>query len=231
MENGIKAVFFDMDGTLIDSVGIWNKVDEALILSMGKRPIEDIQKTRDRVLSENKEKDNPYVEYCSYLGKKYDSDMTGEEIHRKRYEIAHDYLVNVIDYREAADVFIKKLKDKGLRLAIVSSTRRDNMEIYRKKNSNITGKAKLDEYFEKIYTREDADKLKPDPAIYLMAMSDMGLSPDECIAFEDSLIGVKSAKAAGIRTVAIYDSYSQEEWEEIKNRADYNINGYDEIID
>ena len=67
-----KVIIFDMDGTLIDSVGIWNQVDEALIQRIredGKSEIKNVQRKRDEVLRKNDQANNPYIEYCTYLKK------------------------------------------------------------------------------------------------------------------------------------------------------------------
>lgn len=73
-----KVIIFDMDGTLIDSVGIWNQVDEALIQRIredGKSEIKNVQRKRDEVLRKNDQANNPYIEYCTYLKKTYQSSM------------------------------------------------------------------------------------------------------------------------------------------------------------
>ena len=65
-----KVIIFDMDGTLIDSVGIWNQVDEALIQRIredGKSEIKNVQRKRDEVLRKNDHADNPYIEYLSLI--------------------------------------------------------------------------------------------------------------------------------------------------------------------
>ena len=89
--------------------------------------------------------------------------------------------------------------------------------------------APIDEYFERVYTREDASAIKPDPEIYLRAMRELGLSPAECAVVEDSLVGVEAAKAAGIETAAVYDRYSDGEREEIRAAADVYVQNFDEL--
>ena len=104
------------------------------------------------------------------------------------------------------------------------------MEIYRTLNKNIISKAPLDKYFDLIYTREDVAKIKPNPEVYLKAMQAFNAKPEECIVFEDSLVGIKAAKNAGLKTVAIYDKYSNNDIEEIKQQADFFINNYAELL-
>lgn len=230
-----KVIIFDMDGTLIDSVGMWNIVDVKLIqniqrlddvIEMGE---EEAQEDRDRVLRENSKSEQPYIIYCEYLKHKYKSELSAEEIHTLRYEIAQDYLVSFVDYKEGADQFIKKLKSEGYTLVIATTTKRTNMDIYRTKNVNLCEKAKLDEYFDCIYTREDVTEIKPNPEIYHRIMKELQVGPEQCLVFEDSLVGIEAARKVGIETVAIYDKYSDKEREEINFLSTYQVDKYGNI--
>lgn len=227
-----KFIFFDMDGTLIDSVGVWNQIDQKLIENQTNKIVDEIiiQNDRDTQLQKSSSEANPYLCYCQYLKEKYKFQLSPEEIIKLRYEIAQDFLQNIIDYKPQADLIIKKLKEKNFTLAITTTTKRTNMEIYRTLNKNIISKASLDEYFDLIYTREDVAKIKPNPEVYLKAMQAFNAKPEECIVFEDSLVGIKAAKNAGLKTVAIYDKYSNSDIEEIKQQADFFINNYAELF-
>lgn len=227
-----KFIFFDMDGTLIDSVGVWNQIDQKLIENQTNKIINEIiiQNDRDTQLQKFSSETSPYLCYCQYLKEKYDFQLSPEEIIKLRYEIAQDFLQNVIDYKPQADLVIKKLKEKNFTLAITTTTKRTNMEIYRTLNKNIIAKAPLDEYFDLIYTREDVAKIKPNPEVYLKAMQAFNAKPEECIVFEDSLVGIKAAKNAGLKTVAIYDKYSNNDIEKINQQADFFINNYAELF-
>lgn len=227
-----KFIFFDMDGTLIDSVGVWNQIDQKLIENQTNKIVDEIiiQNDRDTQLQKFSSEINPYLCYCQYLKEKYKFQLSPEEIIKLRYEIAQDFLQNIIDYKPQADLIIKKLKEKKFTLAITTTTKRTNMEIYRTLNKNIISKASLDEYFDLIYTREDVAKIKPNPEVYLKAMQAFNAKPEQCIVFEDSLVGIKAAKNAGLKTVAIYDKYSNNDIEEIKQQADFFINNYAELL-
>ncbi len=105
------------------------------------------------------------------------------------------------------------------------------VDIYRYKNENIRSKAPIDDYFSLIYSREDAKEIKPNPEIYLKVMETLKVKPQECLIFEDSLIGIEAACNAGIEAVAMYDKYSDGEREEINKRAKYSFNSYLELIE
>lgn len=228
-----KVIIFDMDGTLIDSVGIWNKVDIELIKELGEsKELNEfeIQQQRDNKLREFSKSENPYIDYCQFLSLKYNSPFTGEEILMKRYNIAQNYLKNEIDYKKDVPELLKLLKEKNYTLIIASTTRRNNMDIYCEENTNIINKANLKDYFSVVYTREDAKEIKPNPEIYLRIVNELGVKKEQCLIFEDSLIGIEAANNAGIDVVAMYDKYSDMEREEIERKATYSLKNYEEAI-
>lgn len=233
MFKGKKVIIFDMDGTLIDSVGVWNKVDMELIKELGgldELNELDIQQQRDKKLREYSKLENPYINYCHFLSLKYGNTLTGEEVLNTRYNIAQNYLKNEIDYKKGVPEFLKLLKERDYILAIASTTRRKNMDIYCIENNNIINKANLNNYFSKIYTREDAKEIKPNPEIYLKILNELNVKKEQCLIFEDSLIGIEAANNAGIDVVAMYDKYSDLERAEIEKKSTYNFKSYEEVI-
>ena len=227
-----KVIIFDMDGTIIDSVGVWNEVDMELIRQLGNVSLteDEVQRKRDEKLREYSKTESPYLEYCKYLGETYHSVLSPEEIHTLRYDIANDFLIHKVDYKPDVAKVLRCLKDRGLTLAIATTTRKKNMDIYRHQNENLDKKAKIDDYFTLIYTREDAKEMKPNPEIYLKVMEKLQVKPEECLVFEDSLIGVEAACNAGMEVVAVYDRYSDGEKKDIKRLATYYVKSYSEII-
>lgn len=226
-----KVIIFDMDGTLIDSVGVWNQVDVELVQRIGKVTLseDEVQWQRDAKLREYSKEENPYLEYCRWLGEKYESLLAPEDIHTLRYDIANEFLVHKIDYKPNVEQVLEQLKNKGLQLVIATTTRKKNMDVYRFENENIQNKAVIDEYFTLIYTREDVREMKPHPEIYLKVLETLGVEPKDCLVFEDSLIGIEAANRAGIEVVAIYDTYSEKDLPEIQKRATYYMADFNEV--
>lgn len=232
MIKGKKVAIFDMDGTLINSVGIWNEVDRQLIQTAGNINIhtQEAQEQRDRILRDFNHVKNPYIEYCSHLKEKYEIPLTIDEIISLRYQIATDLLTNKVDYKKNAPQVLDLLKKNGLALIVATTTGKSNMEIYRTKNQNIITKGNLDDFFSAIYTREDVKEIKPSPEIHLRILEDLGVSPKECIIFEDSLVGVEAAHKAGIESIVIHDEHSDHERDQINTLSNYQFKDFDDVL-
>ncbi len=228
-----KVIIFDLDGTLIDSIGIWNEIDIELIKKVGNKPLDDIDIgiQRDEILKRFSKCEDTYLEYCGFLKEKYNSNMDKQEIKKIRYEIANDYLKNKVDYKPNAEKLLKYLKEKGFILVIASTTNDHTIEIYRNQNKNIKSKADFNDIFDLIYSKGAAKELKPNPEIHMKVMETLNVKPEECFVFEDSLIGVEAANAAGIDVAVMYDKYSNGNREEINKRTKYKFKDFEELLD
>lgn len=233
MLEGKKLVIFDLDGTLLDTVGLWNEIDREIISTFGTKPAPDlktIQTERDRIIN-NAQDPHPYIAYCEYLKAHYAATLDAQSLYDERYRIADDFLTNRVDYKPAAPEFLKALKARGLKLAVASTTRGKNVEIYRTKNHRILEKAPFDEMFEVVYSRNDAERIKPDPAIHIRLMREFNVTPQECLIFEDSLVGVQAAKAAAVECAVIYDMYSDDDRQKINQLANYQFDNFSAVLE
>lgn len=227
-----KYIIFDMDGTLIDSIGVWNSVDKLLIERYGqiKVSLEDIQEERDTFLHNNQSSDI-YIAYCQYLISKYNLSLKdADELLRIRFAISGEVLEKEMDFKPYAVDLILKLKRLGFTLVLATMTTQVQIDIYSKKNQNMLKQMNILDVFDLITRKEDVKTKKPSPEIYFAIMQHYNAHPDECLIFEDSYTGVLASYNAGVEVVNVYDKYSSSQREQILEIADYSINDFSEFI-
>jgi beta-phosphoglucomutase len=110
---------------------------------------------------------------------------------------------------------------EGIPLAVASSAMSKNVDF-------VVDTLKLRPYFAAIATGDDVSRPKPDPEIYLKTAEQLGLAPVKCVAFEDSFVGIESAKRAGMKCVAIASTFPAEELRR-QTQADLVVKGFEEL--
>jgi len=177
-----------MDGVLVDSEPIWREVerevfgglgievaDEDLFETMGVRVADVVERWHRR---------SPWDEPSREEVARSIVDGVVEAIERRG--AVNRAAIRAIDYVDGL----------GLRLALASSS---PMRLIR----SVLSLGGLADRFEAVLSAEDEERGKPDPAVYLSAARELGVLPERCLAVEDSINGVRSAKAAGMVCVAV----------------------------
>lgn len=214
MYKDIKAVIFDVDGTLIDSMWIWKQVD---IEFLGKRGIPLPEKLQIEIEGMS------YSETAIYFKSMFNLPESPEEIKEEWRLMAEDYYKRHIELKSGAKDFLRLLYEKGLKLGIATSNSRELVD-YMLENHGI-GK-----YFSNIRTSCEVDKGKPHPDVYLKVSEDMGIEPCCCLVFEDTFSGVMAAKSAGMKVFAMADDMSLESKDKLIEMAEGYIHSFNEVM-
>ena len=231
--NNKKIIIFDLDGTLIDSIGVWNNADQKIIEMFGGGKIDNktIQLVRDNFLRDNQGSDI-YIEYCKYIIGKYKLNVKDpSELLETRVNIANEVLSKDIDFKPGAVQLVNHLKQLGFILVLATVTTRRQLNTYTTKNKKMINKMNIDDTFDFIFSKEDVINKKPDPEIYYKIMNYYNVSSDECLIFEDSYTGVLAGHNAGIEVINVYDKYSDDNRDKINSLSDYYIENFSEFLD
>jgi len=185
----IKAILFDLDGTLIDSesfhLDCWNEVLSPM----------NIQLTHEEWLEHHA--GVPMPVNAGRLIEKYELAISHEDLVKKREHVTITRLqTHDMGLMPFALEALGLLTAKGLTLALVTGSPRQDVEAIFAKNG-------LSRFFKTIVTRTEVVNSKPHPESYELCCRQLGLSVDHCIAIEDTANGVKSAKAAGLVCYAV----------------------------
>lgn len=200
----IKAAIFDLDGTLIDSLGVWGEID---VKFLAKRGLEVSPDYADKISAMR------FEDAARYTKERYGFSDTVEEILREWNELALREYSNNIKLKPFALGYLRKLRENGYILA-VATTLIELLYTPVLKNNGIY------EFFDFICSTDDIEKSKEHPDIYHHAAKNLGVSPEECVVFEDVYPAIQSAKSAGMTVYAVYDKYSEKYIDEIKELSD-----------
>ncbi|MCR5304158.1 MAG: HAD-IA family hydrolase [Lachnospiraceae bacterium] len=217
---GPKVIIFDMDGTLIDTEKIYRKVWPETFKEFG-------YEMKDEEFLALRSMGRPYS--IDYIRKHFGENAVKDydRMRERRGEKFREYIEkNPITEKKNASKTLKRLKDKGYRLALATATDEKRTAEYLKS----TG---LDGYFEKIICATQVERGKPAPDVYLEACKRMGVKPGDAYAVEDGPNGLKAAADAGMKVMFVPDltgpdseteKYSNRTFKDIEDLGDYLCN-------
>jgi len=202
-----KAYIFDLDGTLLDSMGVWDQID---VDFLAKRGIDLPPDYMNSILSMT------FNEAAAYTIKRFALPDSVDDLTREWKDMAAYAYGHTVRMKPYAKEYLIALRERGAKLAVATSMFAELCDPVLRNNG-------IDNMFHAICYTDEAGHGKSRPDIFLLAAEKIGVTPDDCLVFEDILAAVKSAKSAGMGVCAVYDKTSENDWEEIKKAADYAI--------
>jgi len=188
-----KAVLWDLDGVLVDTAPLHFQAWQELFQSVGKGFAEaDFRRTfglrNDAILGD-------------ILGELTPAEV--ERLAQRKEELYRDKVEGRVTAIPGAMDLLRRLQERGRKMAIVSSTPRENVRV-------VLRSLGLEGVFGAVVAEEDAPKGKPDPQGFLVAAEKLGVAAGECAVIEDAPGGVEAAKRAGMRCIGVTTSRPRE---------------------
>lgn len=209
-----QAAIFDMDGTLLESMGVWKDITAQFL---ARRSIdltdEDVRKFRDMTLEES----------LPLIIKTHNLPDSIEEVFAEFNTLAAEAYRHTIPMKPGAKEYLQKLHASGIKIAIATSGY-DTLC-----RAALTRLGVID-CISAIALSSEVGVNKSNPDVYLLAAERLGTAPQDCMVFEDILIGIQGAKKAGMQTTAVADFSNAEEWAQLKATADRAIEHWAELL-
>lgn len=205
----IKGAIFDVDGTLLDSMGVWDTIGEDYLRSLGYEPREKLNE-KFRTMS--------IREAAAYYISEYGVPLTVEEICSQVNGWIERFYREEAQLKPGAAGFVKRLYDAGVKLVIATATD-DFLVEAALERCGVMG------YFSGLITCTHVNQGKDRPDVYRAAMESIGTSRENTVVFEDSLKALRTAREDGFLTVGVCDRFERDQ-AGLKAMADYYISDY-----
>ena len=213
----IKGVIFDIDGTLLDSMPVWNHLGERYLQKMGFKE-EETEGLSQRIST------MPFTEGIRYIKKEYSLDIAEEKIREQLQEMIAGAYCDEIALKAGAKEYLQFLKERGI--PCILATAGDASLV-----TAALKRLKVWEEFQGLLLCEEFNTSKREAKIYQLAMERLSLSrPEEVLVCEDVLHAVKSAKQAGFQVCGILDEANREDWAMIQEVADFTAKDFYELV-
>ncbi|MBQ2847309.1 MAG: bifunctional hydroxymethylpyrimidine kinase/phosphomethylpyrimidine kinase [Clostridia bacterium] len=208
----IKGAIFDLDGTLFDSMFVWDTIGEIYLRSIGYEPKENLNETFKTM--------SLYNAACYYKSE-YGVTLSVDEIMDGVNRMVEKYYINEVQLKTGVYDFIKHLHNIGVKMCIATATDKYLVEA-------ALERCGIKECFSEIFTCTSVGHSKDEPDIYREALRHLATPKEDTFVFEDAIYAIRTAKKDGFRVVAIYDK-SEENQAEIKSLCDYYITDYTDM--
>jgi hydroxymethylpyrimidine kinase/phosphomethylpyrimidine kinase len=206
----IKGAIFDLDGTLIDSMFIWDTFGEDYLKSFGIDPKENLAEVFKTFTLE---------QAAEYYRNYYDIKLSVKEIVEGINNMVAEIYRTKVALKPGISDFLKRLQRLGVKMCVATVTDRPVVE-------DILKRLNIYEYFSEIFTCAEVGFGKETPEIYRQALKHLGTEKTETVVFEDVLHALKTAKNDGFKVAAVYDSHEPRQ-ERMKQISDYYITDFD----
>lgn len=205
----ITGAIFDLDGTLLDSMSLWDTIGNDYLRSLGIETTENLAETFKTFTLEQS---------AQYYRTHYGVPLSTREIISNINDMIGNFYRNTIPMKNGVAEFLEKLSQKNIKMCIATVTDRDLAEA-------TLIRLNIRNYFTGIFTTAEAGCGKSSPQIYRTALAHLGTKKHETLVFEDTYHALMTAKNYGFPVIAVYDQHETRQTEMQKN-SDYYITDF-----
>ena len=200
-----RFAIFDMDGTLVDSMGYWHALAEDYLAQKGivDYPADFSQQLMSMTMTQGAE----------LLIRTFGLSDTVEDMIDQQHAIMAEHYRRDIPLKPGVRAYLENLREQGVAMCVASATAEPLMEA-------CLTRLGVRDYFRFVLSCESIGVSKERPDIYHLAARRFGAEPVDVAVYEDALHAARTAKGAGYYLVAVYDENAKARWEEIKALAD-----------
>ena len=209
----IKGAIFDFDGTLVDSMFIWDTFGEDYLRTLGKEPKENLTETFKTFTLE---------QAAEYYREHYGVTLSVGEIVDGVNDMVAEIYRTKVTLKSGVLEFLRDLQSKGVKMCVATVTDRPIVE-------DVLNRLGIRDFFTEIFTCAEVGHNKETPHIYRAALEVLGTSKEETVVFEDALHALMTAKKDGFPVAAVYDKH-EEKQEKLKEIADIYIEDFNTIL-
>ena len=215
IKNEIKAVIFDLDGTLVDSMWMWKAIDIEYLGRFGYECPDDLQKAIEGM---------SFSETAVYFKERFSIPDSLEQIKADWVQMSIDKYRYEVPLKPGAREFLTELRENGIRTGIATSNGREMVDA-------VLESLQITDCFDVVTTACEVAAGKPAPDIYLKVAESLKVNPSDCLVFEDIPQGIRAGLAAGMKVCAVSDEYSRAQESEKRALAHYYIDSYEQVLD
>lgn len=214
MLTNIKAAIFDLDGTLINSMSLWDQIDIDYLTSKNIPVPNDLNDEISHL---------SFNQVAVYFKERFKLEDSLDDIKNTWNTMAYNHYSSDITLKDGVLEFLDFLKKSNIKIGLATSNSTELLEASLKFN-------KIYDYFDAITITDEVSIGKHEPDVYLLAAKKLNVKPEECIVFEDILPAIKGAKKAGMKVIAVEDECSVLDKDDIIRNSDGFINDFRVLI-